>query len=56
LADALRKSFGIEATLTKGSGGVFDVTVDGEIVFSKHNQDRFPRNEEIIELLKDRVA
>ncbi len=32
----------------KGSGGVFDVVVDGELIFSKHEQGRYPEPEEIL--------
>ncbi len=35
-------------TLEKGSGGVFDVTVDGRLVFSKHQAGRFPEVEEVL--------
>jgi selT/selW/selH-like putative selenoprotein len=52
LADALRDEFGVEAELIKGSGGVFDVKVDGQLLFSKHEQDRFPDNDEVIGLIK----
>lgn len=31
-----------------GSGGVFDVSADGELLFSKHEVGRFPENEEIL--------
>lgn len=32
-----------EITLVPGRGGVFDVTVDGELVYSKHQEQGFPR-------------
>lgn len=35
-------------TLVKGSGGVFDVEVEGKRVFSKHQEGRFPDPEEVI--------
>jgi selT/selW/selH-like putative selenoprotein len=31
----------------KGGGGVFDVEVDGERIFSKLEKDRFPEYQEI---------
>jgi selT/selW/selH-like putative selenoprotein len=34
--------------LEKGAGGVFDVIVDGQTVFSKHAEHRFPTPEEVI--------
>jgi len=32
----------VEPSLIKGKGGVFDVVVDGRLVFSKHQLHRFP--------------
>jgi len=31
----------------KGKGGVFDITVDGKVAFSKHKEGRFPTDEEV---------
>jgi selT/selW/selH-like putative selenoprotein len=42
LAASLKQRFGIDAELVRGSGGVFDVELDGKLVFSKHALDRFP--------------
>jgi len=43
----------VKSKLIEGSGGVFDVVVDGDLIYSKHEQDdRFPENEEILELLR----
>ena len=39
---------GHEATATPGGKGQFDVFVDGELVFSKQQQGRFPENDEIL--------
>ena len=41
--------------LVAGSGGVFEVTVDGDLVFSKKAQGRFPEAEEVLGPLKERV-
>jgi selenoprotein W-related protein len=38
--------------LIPASGGVFEVTVDGELVFSKKRQGRFPDDEEIFRFLE----
>ena len=38
----------------RGSGGIFDVSVDGERIFSKRDEGRFPAESEIIESLKAR--
>lgn len=36
-----------ELRLIPGENGIFDVTVDGEIVFSKHKVGRFPEPGEV---------
>jgi selT/selW/selH-like putative selenoprotein len=33
---------------------VFDVTVDGELVYSKHDSYRFPTNEEVFARIRER--
>jgi selT/selW/selH-like putative selenoprotein len=40
------------AKLVKGSGGIFDVTVDGVLVFSKFEVGRFPDPGEVVRLIK----
>ena len=42
----------VDVQLVKGSGGVFEVTVDGRLVFSKKALDRFPLYAEIPTLLQ----
>jgi len=36
----------------KGSGGVFDVAVDGRLVFSKHEVGRFPDPGEVVAAIR----
>ncbi len=36
-----------EVTLVEGSGGRFEVTIDGQLLFSKAELDRFPAYQEI---------
>jgi selenoprotein W-related protein len=48
----LEKAFpDIETKLIPSSGGVFDVTVDGKLVFSERGIGRHARPGEIIDLL-----
>jgi selenoprotein W-related protein len=47
LAASLKKEFGVDTELIRGTGGVFDVRVDGELVFSKHDVSRFPEDGEV---------
>ena len=45
---------GLEIELVRGGGGVFDVSVDGKVLFSKHRQGRFPEPGEILYILRAR--
>ena len=49
LAAEIKKARGIDATLIKSEGGVFDVVVDGMLVFSRKQAGRFPESSEILE-------
>lgn len=44
----------MKAELQKGSDGVFDVSVDGTLIFSKDDEDRFPETDEILKKLRSR--
>ncbi len=58
LAEAILDEFGQdlkELTLIPSSGGVLEVTVDGETVFSKKQLGRHPTVKEIKEILRGRV-
>jgi predicted Rdx family selenoprotein len=43
---------GIPATIAAGQKSQFDVLADGELLFSKQQQGRFPEEEEILALVK----
>ena len=40
----------------RGSGGIFEVSVDGEPIFSKKEEGRFPSEKEIVDKLRERAA
>lgn len=42
----------MDAKLRRGSGGVFDVTVDGTLIYSKHETGRFPEEKEIVAAIR----
>lgn len=42
--------------LVPGAGGVFEVRVDGEPVWSRKERRRFPESKELKQLVRDRVA
>ena len=46
----------MKPTLKPGKSGVFDVVVDGELVFSKHQTGRFPDEKELLDQLAARPA
>jgi selT/selW/selH-like putative selenoprotein len=48
LAAAIEAETGTKAELIEGGNGIFDVTVDGERIFSKQEVGRFPESEEIL--------
>jgi predicted Rdx family selenoprotein len=48
----LRELAGADIELLRGSGGVFDITVDGELRFSKAALGRFPTDDDIAALAK----
>ncbi len=45
-----------EVALRPGSGGVFDIYVDSELVWSKRSEGRFPESSELKQHIRDRVA
>ena len=52
MGDELKKNLGADIELIAGSNGVFDVAVDGKMIFSKSDKSRFPQVDEIINLIK----
>ncbi|MBN1552923.1 Rdx family protein [bacterium] len=52
MAEELEREFGVKAKLNRGGGGIFDVVVDGEKIFSKFDAWRFPEPGEIVKLIK----
>lgn len=45
-----------EVALKPGTGGVFEVRVDGETVWSRKGESRFPDVKELKQRVRDRVA
>jgi selenoprotein W-related protein len=45
-----------EVALVPAGGGIFEVRVDGEAIWSKKEQGRFPDAKELKQLVRDRVA
>jgi len=53
LAASLKDRYGVDAELIRGAGGIFDVTVNGNLIFSKHQVGNFPDHRTIFELIGD---
>jgi selT/selW/selH-like putative selenoprotein len=44
----LEQKYGAEVELVPGVGGVFEITVDGQLKFSKKQTGRFPTDDEVV--------
>ncbi len=51
MAAELEQEFDAPSELVASGGGVFEVTVDGKLLFSKKSLDRFPDAGEIVGLI-----
>ena len=56
MAAEIKSRFQVEPELIAGGGGIFDVTVDGELVFSRFAEDRFPEDGEVVERITTRTV
>jgi selenoprotein W-related protein len=45
-----------EVALMPGTGGIFEVRLEGETIFSRRQQRRFPESKELKQLVRDRIA
>ena len=48
----LKKHLDVEVELIAGSGGIFEVSCDGDMIFSKKQEGRFPKAAEILARIK----
>ncbi len=53
LMDQIKKEIGNQAKLKPSGGGVFEVTVDGSLIYSKKRTGLFPEEKDIISKLKN---
>ncbi len=49
------KFSGIETKLISSGGGVYEITLDGELIFSKKGLERFPDDGEVIALIEQTI-
>ena len=55
LAEAIRREFAVDSTLIASRDGVFEVSVDGKLIFSKRATRRFPETDEIFYHVQNRL-
>ena len=48
MAATIEGDTGVDSEFISGGGGIFDVVVDGDMIFSKHESGRFPEPDEIL--------
>jgi selenoprotein W-related protein len=48
----MKQELGIDCELVASGGGVFEVSVDGKLIFSKKKIGRFPDDGEVVRLLR----
>jgi selenoprotein W-related protein len=45
-----------EVALVPGTGGIFEVRLEEELIFSRKEEGRFPESKELKQLVRDRIA
>ncbi|NJL38625.1 MAG: SelT/SelW/SelH family protein [Leptolyngbyaceae cyanobacterium RM2_2_4] len=45
-----------EVAMVPGTGGIFEVRLEEELIFSRKEQGRFPESKELKQLVRDRIA
>ncbi len=45
-----------EVALVPGTGGIFEVRLDGKLIFDRKTEGRFPESKELKQLVRDRIA
>lgn len=56
LAQELLTTFEQDLTsvaLKPGTGGIFEITLNGQLIFSRKNAGRFPESKEVKQLIRD---
>ena len=48
----MKDAYNSDAFLIEGAGGIFDVVVDGDLVYSKHETGEFPDEDQLVERLR----
>ena len=49
---AIKSKYGMTAELREGVGGIFEVSIDNEVVYTNETTYRFPTDDEIFEKIE----
>lgn len=52
MAAELKQALKVDSELVAGHGGVFEITVDNDLLFSKKSLGRFPNEGEVLGLIR----
>jgi hypothetical protein len=53
MAARIKQEFGIEALLTKGRVGIFEVFMNKKLIYSNHQSGLLPTNEEVFRKIRE---
>jgi selenoprotein W-related protein len=56
LLTTFAEELGSVTLIPDATGGVFEVRVDGELIWPRKNQGRFPEMKELKQMVRDRIA
>lgn len=51
MAAAIKDKTGVDVKMIEGGGGIFDVKVDGKLIYCKKETGRFPEHAEVLDQL-----
>ena len=54
LADKIKQELNLSTKLIRSRGGVFEVMMNGELIYSKRQTGVFPEESQIISLIKEK--
>jgi len=52
----LKDALELDSKLVASHGGVFEISVDGDLVFSKKSTGRFPDDGEVLRRIRERTS
>ena len=55
LVEKIKVDLNLSAEMIKSAGGVFEITMDGDLIHSKRNTGAFPEESDIINKIKKRL-